>query len=129
VIDINSIGRFQNRRSKRVFDVLVSLALLASFPVSMFITKNPIQYLQNVLNVLIARKSISGYHPQSQHELKLPEIRKGILFPTDAFLNQTIDDQAVARLNMLYAQDYKLSNEFRLLYSGFRKLGRKYPTL
>ena len=125
VIDINSIGRFQNKRTKRVFDVGMSLALLASYPVTVFIVGHPINYLINLLSVLSGLKSITGYYPMDQHQHQLPDIRKGIIYPTDALHRQSPDPQTIARLNMLYAQDYRLDNEFRLLYSGFRCLGRK----
>jgi hypothetical protein len=125
VIDINSIGKFQNRRSKRVFDVAMSLLLLASYPISVFITGHPVNYMLNILKVILGIKSITGYHPIEQYEHKLPDIRKGIIYPTDVFNQQKPDDQAIARLNMLYARDYRIGNEFRLLYKGFRHLGRK----
>ncbi len=125
VIDINSIGKFQNMRSKRVFDVILSLGLLASYPVTVFITGHPVSYLKNILYVIIGLKSITGYHPMDQHEHKLPVIRKGIIYPTDTLDNQNPDHQVIDRLNMLYARDYRIGNEFRLLYKGFRHLGRK----
>ena len=125
VIDINSIGKFQNRRSKRVFDVFMGLVLLASYPITVFITGHPVSYLRNIFEVLFGLKSITGYHPIEQHEHKLPDIRKGIIYPTDALNHQKPDDQSIARLNMLYARDYRIGNEFRLLYKGFRHLGRK----
>ncbi len=125
VIDINSIGRFQNKRSKRVFDVGVSLMLLASYPITVFITGHPFTYLKNIFSVFIGLKSVTGYYPIEQHDHKLPDIRKGILFPTDAFDQQKPDDQTIGRINMLYARDYRISTEFRLLYKGFRHLGRK----
>jgi O-antigen biosynthesis protein len=125
VIDINSIGKFQNRRSKRVFDVATSLFLLSSYPLTVFITGHPVTYLRNIFEVLIGLKSITGYYPIDQQEHKLPDIRKGVIYPTDSFNQQKPDDQAIARLNMLYARDYRIGNEFRLLYKGFRHLGRK----
>ena len=125
VIDINSIGKFQNRRSKRVFDVAIGITLLASYPLTLFFTGHPINYLQNLIKVLFGFKSITGYHPIVQHDHKLPDIREGIIYPTDALNQQKPDLQAIARLNMLYARDYRISNEFRLLYKGFRHLGRK----
>jgi hypothetical protein len=125
VFEINSIGKFQNRRSKRVFDVGVSLLLLISYPVSVFITGHPANYLLNIFKVLLGLKSITGYHPIEMHDHKLPDIRQGIIYPTDALDRQSNDPDAIARLNMIYARDYKISNEFRILYKGFRKLGRK----
>lgn len=125
VIDVNSIGKFQNRRSKRVFDLLVSLSLLVSFPVTVFITGHPLNFLRNIFEVLIGLKSITGFHPVGKQDHKLPDIRKGVIFPTDGLDKQKIDQQTIDRLNMLYARDYRLGNEFRLLYKGFRHLGRK----
>ena len=125
VIDINSIGKFQNKRSKRVFDVMMSLALLVSFPITVFITGHPLNLLFNIFKVLFGLKSITGYSPSNFNEHKLPQIREGIIYPTDGLNNQSIDYQATVRLNMLYARDYRISNEFRLLFRGFRHLGRK----
>jgi len=125
VIDINSIGKFQNRRSKRIFDVAMGTCLLVSYPFTVFITGHPAGYFVNILRVIFGIKSITGYHPIDQHDHKLPDIRRGIIYPTDAINQQNPDSQAIARLNMLYARDYRISNEFRLLYKGFRHLGRK----
>ncbi len=125
VIDINSIGKFQNRRNKRVFDVGMSLVLLASYPLTVFITGNPLNYLLNIFKILFGFKSITGYNPSPQNEHKLPDIRKGIIYPTDGFDKVNPDPVAISRLNILYARDYRIGNEFRLLYKGFRHLGRK----
>lgn len=125
IIDINSIGKFQNRRNKRVFDVGISLALLVSYPVTVFITGHPLNFLFNILKVLFGLRSITGYHPAPQGDHKLPDIRKGIIYPTDGIEIQNPDPQLVSRLNLLYARGYTISNDFRLLYKGFRHLGRK----
>ena len=125
VIDINSIGKFQNRRNKRVFDVGMSLALLTSYPLTVFITGNPVSYLLNIFRVLFGIRSITGYNPIQQNEHKLPDIRKGIIYPTDGLDKQNTDPLAISRLNILYARDYRIGNEFKLLYKGFRQLGRK----
>jgi len=125
VIDVNSIGKFQNKRSKRIFDVGVSLVLLFSYPIGVFFTGHPMQYIKNIVWVLFGKKSITGYHPSDQHDHKLPDIRKGILNPIDALAIPNPDHRTIDRLNMLYARDFKISNEFLLLYKGFRFLGRK----
>ena len=125
VIDINSIGKFQNRRNKRVFDIGISIALLVSYPVTVFITGNPLNYLLNIFKVLFGIRSITGYNPMQQNDHKLPDIRKGIIYPTDGLDKQNPDPLAISRLNILYARDYRVGNEFRLLYKGFRHLGRK----
>lgn len=125
VIDINSIGKFQNRRNKRVFDVGIGLTLLISYPLTVFITGNPINYLLNIFKVILGLRTITGYNPNQQNDHKLPDIRKGIIYPTDGIDKPNPDPKAISRLNMLYARDYRITNEFRLLYKGFRQLGRK----
>jgi len=125
VIDINSIGKFQNRRNKRVFDFFTGLFLLATYPVTVFFIGNPVNYLVNIFKVLLGTLSITGYHPVELKDHKLPDIRKGIIYPTDGLDRQNADPLAIGKLNMLYARDYRISNEFRLLYKGFRHLGRK----
>ncbi len=126
VIDINSISKVNNRRNKRVFDVLMSLVMLASYPVTAFIVKKPLYFLLNISGVLIGKKSWTGYHPTHHHDHKLPGIREGVLHPTDAFQKIILDEQTISRLNILYARDYKILGEFRILFKGFRELGRKY---
>lgn len=125
IIDLNSIGKFQNRRNKRVFDIGISLALLVSYPVTVFITGHPLNFLFNIFKVLAGLRSITGYHPAPQGDHKLPDIRKGIIYPTDGIGIQNPDPQLVSRLNLLYARGYSIGNDFRLLYKGFRHLGRK----
>jgi O-antigen biosynthesis protein len=125
VIDINSINKVNNRRNKRVFDLFMSLGLLLTYPVSAFMVKNPLNYLANIFKVLIGRKSWTGYYPVDSHDHKLPGIREGVLHPADAFGKTKLDEQTINRLNILYARDYKLLGEFRILFKGFTKLGRK----
>lgn len=125
VIDINSINKVNNRRNKRVFDVLASLFMLISFPLSAFIVKQPVSFLSNIFKVLIGLKSWTGYHPNQQTDHKLPGIREGILHPTDAFNDAAIDEQTISRLNILYARNYRLGNEFILIFKAFKHLDRK----
>jgi len=125
VIDINSIGKFQNKRSKRLFDLATGFVLLITFPFVAFITGHPITLLKNIIRILIGIKAVSGYHPVDQNDHKLPHIKPGIIYPTDIIDIQHIDTETISRLNMLYARDYRTSNEFKLLYKGFKKLGRK----
>jgi len=125
VIDINSINKVDNRRNKRVFDLFISLLLLVSYPLSVWFVKQPAGFLRNIFLVIFGRKSISGYHPVIGHDHKLPGLREGVLYPTDALTNSDLDDPTITRLNILYARDYRISTEFRLLFRGFRHLGRK----
>jgi len=125
VIEINAIIKKVNRRNKRLLDFLVSLILLLTSPVSVWLVRNPPGLLQNIFRVLFARRSWVGYaSPYGADNQRLPEIRKGILSPLDAFRNKGIPDTTTDRLNLLYARDYKVQNDILIILQGFRSLGR-----
>ena len=122
-IDINSIAKPINRRSKRFFDLIVSLALLLLYPVAAWFVKRPPGFLLNIFKVFFGRRSWVGYYPEEQH-IHLPKTKPGVLFPSDVFPGKKLNKSTLHRLNLLYAKDYKLSNDFNTLWKGFRELGR-----
>jgi len=124
VIDINSITRTKNKRNKRMLDILVCLSLLLVSPVSVFIVKNPLGYLLNIFRVFFTGYSWVGYAAVTNEEvMKLPLIKKGVLDPTYAFKNRKIEAEAISRLNLLYARNYKFTNDLNVIYKGFKSLG------
>ncbi|MGE5424310.1 MAG: glycosyltransferase [Syntrophothermus sp.] len=126
VIDINSITKISNRRNKRLLDMLISITLLILSPVCMFLVKKPFGMVRNILSILIGRKSFVGYSVSSDSDHQhLPEIRKGVLNPVDAFgTGKKIPGDAASRLNMMYARDYKVTNDLTIIIKGFRNIGR-----
>ncbi|MGB4204264.1 MAG: hypothetical protein WBJ84_01450 [Bacteroidales bacterium] len=125
MIDINSVARAGNRRTKRLFDVIASLVMLVMLPVLVFIVKKPLRFIRNIFYVLIGKRSWVGYETtQSIPEMRLPEIRKGVLHPIDVLQKQVLSPDDISRLNILYARNYKVVNDFRILLKGFRELGR-----
>ena len=126
VIDINSIGKINNRRNKRLLDILAGLVLLVMSPLALFLMRNPLQFLLNIFLVIPGWRSWTGYCPTAaENRQKLPGIKRGILNPTDALRNKNISADTVYRLNMLYARDYKLINDLHLMTKAFRNLGRR----
>jgi len=124
VIDINSISKINNRRNKRLLDILTSLVLLTISPLAVFLMRSPLQFLLNIFLVFTGMRSWIGYCPMppTEHQ-KLPQIKHGILNPTDAYRNKTISTDAILRLNMLYVRDYKLMNDLQIIFRAFRNLG------
>jgi hypothetical protein len=126
VIDINSITKMDNRRNKRLLDVLTSFFLLVLYPLVFFMVRNPIGLLRNIFLVLLNLRSWVGYSEMSESEAhRLPEIKKGILNPFDAFHNKPVPGEAISRLNLVYARDYKITNDINIMLKGFRDLGRR----
>ncbi len=125
MIDIDGILKPNNKRAKRLFDVFSALLLLLSSPLNIRFVLKKTRYISNILAVLFGLKSWVGYDLSVYREQEnLPQIKRGILYPKDAFPDKQISDEMSARLNLMYAQDYKLKNDFQILMKGFLQLGR-----
>jgi len=125
IIDINSIDRPQNRRSKKLFDIISCLALIAISPVLLLVIKKPFHFLANIFMVIFGKKSLVGYYQsKTVSTVKLPHIKPGILNPGDVFKNRPIADETYDKLNLIYARDYKTETDFNILIRGILNLGR-----
>lgn len=125
MIEINSISRINNRRNKRLVDLVSALALLLMAPVAIFLIKRPASFIGNIFMVFLGRRSWVGYNKTYQsEELRLPAIRKGVLSPDDALPNRNLNPDDINRLNILYARNYSPVNDIRFIFKGFRQLGR-----
>lgn len=123
VIDINSVSKPVNKRNKRVFDFGTSLLLFATFPLVMWTQKNPFGFIGNVLAVMFGVKSWVGYAGAHDANIHLPKIKKGVLGPVEGLPEEQRTQEISKRLNLLYAKDYKLANDFNVMRKAFRKLG------
>lgn len=125
VVDINAITKKSNRRNKRVFDLIAGVIILALYPLCIFLVRNPLGLVRNLVLILISRKSWVGYTPVSgQNAQHVPLIKKGVLNPMDALKSKHISEEDKNRLNILYARDYHLANDINILFKGFRNMGR-----
>jgi GT2 family glycosyltransferase len=117
-IDVNSITKPENRRIKRTFDMAVSLILLVFFLPLLFFVNHSMRFIRNIFLVLFGKRSWVGYSDDET----LPAIRSGVLTPSE-ILGKGLNKETADRINMLYAKDYKLSNDFKILYKGLKSLG------
>jgi hypothetical protein len=122
VININSIGKANNLRNKRLFDLLVCILLIPFLPVIMWFARNPFGVIFNLARVLTGFRTWVGY--SKTYDSSLPSIKKGILNPSDVVQAKILDDETALRLNMLYAHDYKMGTDLNIIWSGFRNIGR-----
>ncbi|MGL4596006.1 MAG: glycosyltransferase family 2 protein, partial [Bacteroidia bacterium] len=122
VIDINAINKPVNRRNKRVIDVGLSVLFLSLFPLLMWLMKKPIGFVANVLAVLFGQKSWVGYAHDAD-TIHLPKIKTGVLSSADVLDVEQRTSLICNRLNLLYAKDYKIENDLRVVWKAFRGLG------
>lgn len=125
IIDLNSITKVHNKRSKRFLDIIVAITLFIISPVALFVVRKSAGYLLNILLVFAGRRSWVGYRFTDYSQThKLPPIKKGVLNPTDQLDIEDIPSETIDRLNLLYVRDYKVMNDINIIWKGFRNLGR-----
>lgn len=125
IIDINSISKPNNKRNKRLLDMIISLALLVSAPVNIFIVKKPLKFVINMVKVLFGRKTFVGYSESDDlNAINLPPLKEGILSPADNIKLNKLNSETLRRLNLLYARNYNIYNDLNIIYRGYKQLGR-----
>jgi len=124
-IDINTIAKAKNRRNKRIFDVFLAILLIPISPVIMFLVEKPKNLLHNILLVLWGSKSWVGYYTQNNTNIfSLPKIKKGVLSAADTHKEVSLSAENIDKLNILYAKDYMIFNDFLIIVKAARKLDR-----
>lgn len=124
-INFNSIGKASNLRTKRLFDFFISLVLIPLFPLWALFVPGCFAALGRLLQVLSGSKTLVGYFMYTGFDpTSLPALRKGILSPVAGVNPENIAQEEADRINVMYAKDYKLSNDMIIFWKGFRRLGQ-----
>jgi hypothetical protein len=108
------------RRSKRLFDGVVCIVLLASFPIHFFLHRSPGQLLRNCLQVLVGRKTWVGYFVPLP---VLPDLRPGVLGSNGS--KQAAASIPVENLKLLdfwYAKNYRIADDFATVFRNYSRL-------
>ena len=128
LMDIKVINTPSNRRNKRMFDIITSLTLLATFPISAFLVGSFLSFLKNIIKVLTGKYtwvSFADTGISMADKYFQPVLKKGVLSPADGLLVPVDDPNTISRLNVLYAKDYNVEKDFRILLRSIKELGRK----
>ena len=118
MMDVNSVQLVGNRRNKRILDVAVALLVMLLSPLLIFIQKRPMKLLPNALLTLVGKYTWVGYSSNAIEQEQLPKLKRGVLATTRS------DDGAYRRkMDVLYAKDYRVANDLRIIVSSFSLLG------
>lgn len=121
VIDVNNVGRPENRRKKRLLDIVVSFTALLFFWILIWPQKNKLNFIANIFYVLIGVYSWVGYGKNPRKDL--PSIRPSILTPADTIVGEVSEDR-INKSFLNYSKDYKIENDIKIIFSQIRNLGR-----
>ena len=125
-IDIRlAITKTSNRIYKRMIDVLLALCCLLFSPVLLIFQKKGHTFYGNILAILNGRFTFVSYMGDPDSKL-LPEIKYGILRPSDQFNHNYIAERAeIIDLDMIYAKNYSPLTDLLIIIRNKEKLGRK----
>lgn len=125
IVNINSLSHSFVKRKKRIFDLSISFLLLLISPVSVFFLNRPLGYLRNIIHVITKIKTWVGlaYVNNSNSEY-LTDMPPGVLTPVPASKEKSVGSETIKRLNLLYAKDYKITNDISIIIRDFKYLGK-----
>lgn len=124
MIDVDNISKPQNKRNKRLLDIILSFVLFITLPLNIWFVNNKSRYFLNIFSVLFSVKTWVGYYIDKDTELvQLPNLKKGILHPGLAYPKQNLNQDTLSRLNLLYSRNYKLSSDLEIIWKAFKFLG------
>jgi hypothetical protein len=121
-IELNIVNQ-NNRRKKRLLDVLLSSLFILSWPFIFWTTTRPGQFLLNALKVFVGKYSWVGFSENTK--INLPKIKKGIISPVTYISEEKINKQTIQRLNLLYAKEYNLYTDVELIFRSWKVLGNR----
>ena len=119
MMDMNTINKVKNIRSKRLFDFSSSMVLLCSFPLLFLFMKTPLNGLKSSIKVLLGLATWVGYCDGSSFE-KLPKLKKNILSISDGL--KSVNAETSSKLNIVYAKDYSVFADLRVLLRNLRNI-------
>ncbi|MBN2669343.1 MAG: glycosyltransferase [Bacteroidales bacterium] len=107
-VDLNLINSEENKRNKRVLDLLIALTLMISSPIFLLIQDQKQNFFNNLLSVILNRKTFVGYTKLSPDKIHLPELKPCII---------EVEDQ------VSYAKNYTLWFDLLSIWKNIRKIG------
>ena len=124
-VDVNAIGKLENRRKKRLVDIICSISLLITGIVTCWLADNKGKYFCNLWACLSGKKTFVGYTPVNEEALStLPKLKPSILYTVDDINLEIYDQDIIMQLNNLYARNYSVWRDIQIIIHAFKHLGK-----
>ena len=125
-LQINTIVTPQNKRKKRIVDVTFSLLIIVLLPFFMVVTRSIWGIIRNSILVLSGFRSWVGYADSDNNDdHRIPAIKPGIVSTRTPYRKQELAPKKIARLNLVYAKDYRMSYDFSIILKSLPCLGKR----
>ncbi len=114
-----------NKRNKRLLDILVALCLLIISPIYVLLVENSFNLFNNIFQVLLGRKTWIGYNKSVGNIVGLPKMKPAIVLPLKNIDHFDVTTINVGYLMYKYAKDYSYLDDLTLLLKNVKILGKK----
>ena len=123
LLNLNMLTSKENKRKKRLFDILLSLSAIILTPFILWFFKNKKVFINNMIRILIGKISFVGFSEEFyKKDVRLPKIKTGILNPENII---NINNNSISqKLNLLYARDYSVKKDILILIKGWKKIDK-----
>lgn len=109
------------RRHKRMADLVAGLLLLLLAPLLLWFQGRPSRYLSNAMALVAGLRTLVAYGAEWT---RLPALKPGIFQPEDAHPRRDLDARTREHLSFLYARDYTVEADLRILTKNLGRLDR-----
>jgi len=120
-LDFNSLTNSVNRRNKRVLDFIMAVLFLIFAPFYILAYRKIGCYFQNLYKLFMGKISMVGYYNHNQPSDALPHTKPGIISPADGRERKPTSPEAIEKLNLAYARDYKIGRDLMLIFKNIHK--------
>jgi len=121
ILNINSISKKEKQRKKRLLDISLSLLILIFSPLILFLYKRKAKFLINLISILFGTKTFVGYIDSNKKiKTRLPYLKRGVLSIKKN--NSKENNYISSKLDLIYARDYKLSNDISIILREWKNL-------
>ncbi len=122
ILNINSLSEPTKQRQKRVFDVLLALLVLITFPINCWWYNHKLQLLKNGWNTLVGKCTWVGYSKGLKNN-QLPRLKKNILIPNRGYSEES--ELFQSKMDLLYAREYRFFLDIQIVMHQFKKLDQR----
>jgi len=125
-LNLNALNRNPDRRNRRLMNLFICLLFVPMLPI-LVVINHPVYFLKNWISVFRGRKSWVGFTPlRVQTTIHYP----GVLYTSDNLpLRKNLPDDFIGKINLQYARDFSVWNDFVLVFSHLGRLDRHFnPT-
>lgn len=120
MIDVNNVGRPENRRKKRLIDFSVSVLFILTLPFLIWKQSHKLNFIRNCLNVLIGLYSWVGYGKAPRKDL--PALKPSVLSPASGLPDEPTQE-IFNKMLLNYSKDYRIENDFKIIWRAIDLLG------